>query len=300
MREKNELTFAQARDLELVEYLGKLGIEPQRIRGVNYWYISPFRDEKTASFKINTRLNRWYDFGEGLGGSIIDLVMKLKRCSALEALNTLSENVLIPFVKPQRLTKNEEEESKISILSVVKPIGSTWLLNYLFSRSIPLEIGKRFLAEITYQVNRHNYTALGFQNQSGGWELRSPFFKGSSTPKDYTYFNYGHQILLVFEGFFDFLSFVQIYHTAQKVLGFDFLILNSIVFFSKASPLMGNYEYVHLYFDNDAKGRETTLAAKTLGKHYLDKSFLYANHNDLNAMLSALGIEHTIPFFIET
>jgi len=52
-------------------------------RNGDLWYYSPFRpEEKTASFKINIKLNTWHDFGlsntavhrnQGSGGDILDL-----------------------------------------------------------------------------------------------------------------------------------------------------------------------------------------------------------------------------------
>ena len=33
-----------------------------------YWYLSPLRNERTPSFKVNDRINEWYDFGEATGG----------------------------------------------------------------------------------------------------------------------------------------------------------------------------------------------------------------------------------------
>ncbi len=56
--------------MDMVEYLQKLGYQPQKIRNNDYWYLSPLRDEKTASFKVNRKLNAWYDFGLGQGGNI--------------------------------------------------------------------------------------------------------------------------------------------------------------------------------------------------------------------------------------
>jgi DNA primase len=62
-----------AKELPIIDYLEQCGIQPQRIKGNNYWYLSPLREEQTASFKVNTKLNAWMDFGEGIGGNLIDL-----------------------------------------------------------------------------------------------------------------------------------------------------------------------------------------------------------------------------------
>jgi hypothetical protein len=49
----------QVNQMDLVDYLNSLGYQPQKIRGSDYWYLSPFRDEKEPSFKINRNKNVW-------------------------------------------------------------------------------------------------------------------------------------------------------------------------------------------------------------------------------------------------
>ncbi len=51
------MTYAEANPIKMVEYLNSLGIQPQKIRNNDYWYLSPLRGKKTASFKINRKLN---------------------------------------------------------------------------------------------------------------------------------------------------------------------------------------------------------------------------------------------------
>ena len=57
------MNCAQANGLNLVNWLFMQGYEPHKIKGNNYWYLSPLRKEKEASFKVNINLNIWYDHG---------------------------------------------------------------------------------------------------------------------------------------------------------------------------------------------------------------------------------------------
>ena len=75
--------------LDLVEYLFSLGFTPIKIKGNNYWYISPLRDEKEASFKIDRNKNVWYDHGAGKGGTAVDFVMQYFKCDVARALQKL-------------------------------------------------------------------------------------------------------------------------------------------------------------------------------------------------------------------
>lgn len=71
----------QANQMDLVNYLTQLGHEPKKVRGKNHWYLSPLRKESTASFKVNQKLNVWYDHGTGEGGSLVDFGIKYFECS---------------------------------------------------------------------------------------------------------------------------------------------------------------------------------------------------------------------------
>ena len=67
------MNISEAKQIRIVDYLRLLGHEPKNARGGQYWYLSPFREEKTPSFKVNDRLNEWYDFGAATGGDLVEL-----------------------------------------------------------------------------------------------------------------------------------------------------------------------------------------------------------------------------------
>jgi CHC2 zinc finger len=78
------MTFTEAKNISISEYLSSLGIGATYISGNDHWYRSPFREERTPSFKVNSRLNVWFDHGTGEGGTIIDLAAKLHQCTYQE------------------------------------------------------------------------------------------------------------------------------------------------------------------------------------------------------------------------
>src|SRR4051812_2440166 len=88
----HNFSIQEAKQVDLVEYLQKLGYSPSEIRNADYWYRSPLRDENTASFKINKNLNCWFDFGLGEGGTIIDFGIKYFNCSVKEFLQKLKNS----------------------------------------------------------------------------------------------------------------------------------------------------------------------------------------------------------------
>lgn len=71
------------------EYLARRGILPRYERNGYSMYLSPLREERTPSFKVNYQKDLWYDFGIGEGGTLLALIMRLERCSRSEAFEHL-------------------------------------------------------------------------------------------------------------------------------------------------------------------------------------------------------------------
>lgn len=90
--QNNDFHIQKARQADIVEHLEKLGHQPQKIRNNDYWYKSPLREEKEASFKVNRKLNLYYDHGTGRGGSIIDFGTQYHKCSIPQFLQKLSQS----------------------------------------------------------------------------------------------------------------------------------------------------------------------------------------------------------------
>ena len=118
MKFRNNLpAVEEVKNTDIVDYLATLGFKPSKISRNDYWFISPFRDEKTASFKVNRNLNRWYDFGEGKGGNLIDFGIRFHQCSVKDFLDKMKSS--FSFQQPARCIKKKEEDDskKIKIVS---------------------------------------------------------------------------------------------------------------------------------------------------------------------------------------
>jgi hypothetical protein len=86
-----ELSCEQAKQIDMVDYLSSLNHQPQKVHNQDYWYLSPLRQEQTASFKVNRKLNVWFDFGFGKGGDIIDFGTLYHNCTISEVLQKLTD-----------------------------------------------------------------------------------------------------------------------------------------------------------------------------------------------------------------
>jgi len=270
-----------ANQIDIVSYLTECGYEPVKVRGVNYWYRSPLRNENTASFKVNRQLNRWYDHGIGKGGKLVDLGIALFDCGVAEFLGKLTASV--SFHKPPQLPFVQVETTTAITIIEVKPIQSPALFAYLRSRKISIEIALEYCREVQYSIGTKSFYALGFQNDAGGYELRSKYFKGSSSPKDLRLIKNGFDRLCVFEGFFDFLSFLTL--TKSHQMNADYLVLNSLSFFEKAILLSTEYAIKRMCLDRDKAGQNCSLQAIALNKDFIDESKLYKGYKDLNDYL---------------
>lgn len=280
-------SISQINKLPIVDYLRGLGIEPVKVRGNDYWYLSPLRAEKHPSFKVNAKLNLWYDFGLGKGGTLYDLGIRLHG----------DEQMLrnrLPNVNSFAFSSNPNEkpasESKLEIVSI-GTLSSPNLLQYLTSRDIDIAVAQRYCKEIEFRIEHNTYLAVGFLNRSGGYELRNSWFKGSSSPKDISLIKTAplSSRLSVFEGFTDFLSALTLNDIRFKkaTTQTDFLVLNSLAFLSREIPLLRSYSGTTLFVDNDAAGKQAKEALKENGISFHDASLWYAPHKDVNEYLIA-------------
>ena len=61
------MNIQEAKQIKIADYLQSLGHRPVKQQGANLWYKSPLRNESEPSFKVNTTMNSWFDFGMGKG-----------------------------------------------------------------------------------------------------------------------------------------------------------------------------------------------------------------------------------------
>ena len=181
------------------------------------------------------------------------------------------------------MKKETHSEGKIIVLEA-RPLAEISLLKYLEKRQIPLDIAEKFCKEIDFLLYGKIRTVIGFQNNAGGYELRSADFKGSSSPKEVTFFDYNNEQLNVFEGFFNFLTHQAM--NKESILPLtNFLILNSLSFFQKERERMEQHQQIHLFLDRDSAGIKFTQAALQWSKKYIDQSHVYKKYKDLNEYL---------------
>lgn len=274
-----KLDCVTARDISIVQTLARLGCFPSRESEKENWYNSPFRSETKPSFKVDRRLNRWYDHGEGIGGNVIDLVIKLSGYTIQETLRFLGDSNGFTFHK---ITKQKEEIAPSYQIEKVKKLENRALISYLQSRGISSSISSSCCSEMYYSMKGKTYFAVAFKNNLNGHEVRSKYFKGCLGKKAITHLKNESQKLVIFEGFIDYLSYRQLFQNDIKE---DYLVLNSVALLKKCWGILSAYKIISCFLDNDDAGKKATTLIKNKYPFALDCSAFYKGSKDLNEYL---------------
>ena len=273
----------------IVEYLERKGIKPVRKTPTYVMYRSPLREETHPSFKVDTEKNLWIDYGEGRGGSIIDLCMRMEGCTLSEAIRRLGQNApdngtynfLNDFVpnNPQPAMAVNGARRLIEISDTLPPHFQEYLTK---ERCIDLEKAMPFLKCISYEVRGRHYQAIGFANLSGGYELRDDkTFKGTIAPKDITpIFTDRAEPVCIFEGFMDFLSFLSM----KEEITNHCLVMNSVSNVARTIRYLNDRHLTNIraFLDNDEAGRRAVQDFIKAGFHVEDMNIHYKDFKDLN------------------
>ena len=274
-----------------MEYLERKGIKPVRKTPTYAMYRSPLREETHPSFKVDTEKNLWIDYGEGRGGSIIDLCMRMEGCTLSEAIRRLGQNAseytahsyskTEPRIGLNQTTTRQASGTRrlISISDTLPPHLQEYLKK---ERCIDLEKATPFLKCISYEVRERRYEAIGFANSSGGYELRdNHLFKGTVAPKDITpIFENKAQPVYLFEGFMDFLSFLSMKGEVTN----QCLVMNSVSNVVRSIHYLNkrNITSVRAFLDNDDAGRKAVQEFVNTGFKVEDMAVYYRDFKDLN------------------
>lgn len=279
--------FKIANKISLVDFLKKEGYKMEETAGY-FRCLSPFRNESFPSLDINKRTGKWHDRGNGKKGDIIDFIQEYKRLSKIEAVNFLltGEGINLPIYKPIKRDSNSIE------IRAVEALSNHSLWEYISKRGISKEIADFYLKEITFSFPYGKYPdklykAAGFKSDSGGWELRSYFFKICTANKNVTTIQGGtadNNIISVYEGFFSFLSDCERHGTPN--LEHNVVVLNSLSFLPQMLSFWGNKYELYCYLDNDRAGDKAMKLIRDSGVCYKDMRSEYENHNDLNDKLT--------------
>jgi DNA primase len=274
--------------VSLVELLARLGFHPVRPAGREAQYYSMLRDsDTTPSFSVNDKLGVWYDHGLGQGGNIIDFGIAYWKLPFRDTLEKIVEVTGMPPTgekQPKRrhalkLPHYQVEEAK-------EPGNNPAITAYLHERGLWQAAAGR-LKEVYYYVEdekkrRKHFFAAGHQNETGGWEVRSKYFKGCLGHKALTIVPGSADHVCIFEGYFNYLSWLTENDNAGTVI-----VTNSIALLPQAISKARAFATIDLFFDNDPGGRNATAKFIQQLPHAVDRSGSFEGYNDYNEKITA-------------
>ena len=275
----------------IVEHLERKGIKPVRKTPTYAMYRSPLREETHPSFKVDTEKNLWIDYGEGRGGSIIDLCMRMEGCTLSEAIRRLGQNASLDAAYGLSKEKSDIDTSPVTpwqpsgarkLIEVSDTLPSHLEAYLADKRCIDLNRARPFLKCICYEVRGRRYQAIGFANLSGSYELRDDkTFKGTIAPKDITpIFTDRAEPVCIFEGFMDFLSFLSM----KEEITNHCLVMNSVSNVARTIRYLNDRHLTHIraFLDNDEAGWRAVQDFIKAGFHVEDMNIHYKDFKDLN------------------
>lgn len=241
-----------------LDYLGK---PLKKTRGGWYIYRCPWRDDRHPSLNVSPNGKIWHDLATGAKGGIIELV---QACLNTKDLSRVCAEFSSSSFSQPRIIDNEKKEEVVEGTAFhtfnLVPLQSRGLYAYLTQRCINTHIAQQFLQEARYSFQPRDdgkfLYALAYPNEKGGCELRSEFYKGGTSPKGITtHLGQENAPTVVFEGFFDMLSFATLCGEVKH----NYIVLNSIVNVPAAIEVLRSISgKVYLCLDNDEGGEKAT------------------------------------------
>lgn len=230
-------------------------------------FYSPFREESEPSFHVKRSENLWMDFGSGEGGNVLTLVSRLEGIPLQEAWDyvaKLDNNIFIDN-SPARISR-APQSTKI-IIREVRPLTNSHLIAYGTGRGIHRHLLERYCSEVDFHIEGYStsiQTAIGFP-AGKHWVLRLPsegrFSKrctGSGCsllgPSGKSVIAPSSDRVEVFEGFFDFLSWLELKNRTKPFS--DICVLNSVNNLQKGIDFITEHKGISCWLDNDNAGKK--------------------------------------------
>lgn len=234
-----------------------------------HWFISPFREERTASFAVNEDDNTYKDWGTGDSGNVVDYMVRYYRCSVQHALSLLDSFDLpssFDKQKNQRIQLYKKEDQDRYEILAIKKVQNPNLIKYLNRRKIHEQYWK-YLCEVHFKLKDKVFYAVGFENDSQGYELSWEYWNKAKQgfvrnkmcliAKDVTHIKNGSSSVLILESWSDYLSLLTIYGKRMELKN-DFIIMNTVSTKDKVIDILARsfFETIYCATDNDPAGHE--------------------------------------------
>ncbi len=242
-----------------------------------------------------------------VGGGLLDLVCALggfnSRKEAVDHLLSESGQKFCTRAKSP-VSDNKVRASSIVVEQTLPEIRRSALIRYAKGRGISPKLLSRYCRQVRLHFSKkpdRQHFYISFPNGKGGTTLRNDEAKVgklSTSPSAPTFITSDGRFsaspsskrVVVFEGFFNFLSYLEYY--GKDIPGsYDVCVLNSVTNLHQALPKLMRYDLVGLCLDNDKAGyaaakdvREAAAAKGGVAIRDLSAE-IYPSFNDMNDFL---------------
>jgi len=184
---------------------------------------------------------------------------------------------------------NIQELGDFNSLIKSNPVFKYPLKNYLKERGISENLFS-FIDEVTYLNHKtgKEFFGVGLKNINDGWGYRSrnKNGKGNIGKTGVSLIKNNSNVMMVFEGMFDYWSFLTLYSLTPFNNKYSFLILNSTVASKEVKKHVAGIKNVCLYLDNGTSGDLATIQIKedleAMNIKCVDKRGTFKGYDDLN------------------
>ena len=305
----NEL-LRQVKEVSLPMLLAERGIRPDNNRdphadAKSFPYRAIYRNESNPSLCVfRGRSGQWLykDHATGEYGTNLDLLVRMGfyrdwREAAIDIAARYLGSGASPIMTAGMSSDAESETQhryRGEVISVSSIEGSPVERYIEHTRMIPIVIARCYISYVRYTYDGSKvYYGIGWQTIKGSWAIRWPIEGGRKGkcfigPLSLSSFLRSQDSFTmecaVFEGVFDFLSFV----TLNNDHVWDAFVLNSVENAKAVIPELAKYEIINCYLDNDDAGRKATSKIRDVyHDKVVDHASSYRDNNDLNEYLKA-------------
>lgn len=267
-------TLGLKEPVSITGLLSRLGFEPTKNFGNETFYHNVFDNANRRTknlLRVNVELDAWFDKDLGTGGNIVDFGLAYWR--SLDQLEVKEKiiglfNMMVPKSNTTSPSGRKRHSVKIPHYHVqeIRPIGGNpRICSYLNSVGL-LDIPNEMLKEVYYYVidqkgTRKDFFSAGWQNENGGWEVRSWYYSGCIGRRGMTFVPGEENSVLVFEELSHYLSVKG----KDKILGQNILILNSPEFFNAAVHRASKFDEVSTFLGTDQLNSDFKVRLANIG-----------------------------------
>jgi hypothetical protein len=274
--------------IDLVEYMAVLGLHPASIKGNQYRFFSPFRQEAFPTFIVERDTNMWREGSDFRRHNPFEFGIKHHSGTIGELIAAFTQVLSRKIEKKDPLQDPRPLAIDPATVVAKLPLRSHEIAHHLKNRRIPWDVARQFCIQVDLQGSGKIERTLAFQNSAGGYYIRNSSINRFLSPCGASFKDLKSQACAVFIDFENFLSYQGILQNQSHVLT-NFLILHSPALAHKSHSVMEKHDEVHLFLPRNEAGMSITRDLCQASDKYRDRSQLYLNYQSLNDWIRHIG-----------